>query len=152
MDSGTRIISAGGGGVAFSNEVVVVEGDDTITIRQMNMDGTVYHSSDHITAEYNDDSISIVELDQQSNNTLIDDDNGMTFLDAMEENTNFDHNEYVGCFVCMVDCAFVCYGTFKAYMTSRLHVLNSNLIALHLSIDFIFIKDHGHIHEYGFCD
>jgi hypothetical protein len=79
--------------VAFNSEVVVLEGDNTITTRQMNLDGSVYYSSNHVTTDYEDDSVSIVELDH-SNNTPVDDDNGMTFLDAMEQNPNFDHNGY----------------------------------------------------------
>ncbi len=79
-------------GVAFNREVVVLEGDNTITIRQMNMDGTVYHSNDHVTTEYyNDDSMSIVEVDPSN----VDNDNVMSFLDAMEDNENFDNNRYV---------------------------------------------------------
>ena len=79
-------------GVVFNREVVVLEGDNTITLRQMNMDGTVYHSSNHVTTEYyNDDSISMVDVDSSN----IDSDNGMSFLDAMEDNETLDHNRYV---------------------------------------------------------
>ena len=80
----------------FHNEVVVVEGDDSITTRLLNLDGTVYFSNNHVMTEHDSDSMSMVEFGRE-NNGLIDDDNGMTFLDAMDQNPSFDRNGYVCC-------------------------------------------------------
>ena len=69
-----------GGGVAFSDVIEILESDDRVTLRRMNPDGSFYHSEE---AVYDDDSNSF-DLGNQ------DDDNGMSFVDALEDEIDFD--------------------------------------------------------------
>jgi hypothetical protein len=71
----------GGGGVLFNDVVEILESDNTVTIRHMNPDGGFYHTAD---VQYDDDSYSL---------DLGDDDvDGMTFLDAVEDELGIDDN------------------------------------------------------------
>lgn len=69
----------GGGGIKFHDVVEVLESDNRITTRFMNPDGGIYHSEEVV---YDDDSNSF----HLGNN----DDNEMTFLDALEDDLGFD--------------------------------------------------------------
>ena len=71
--------SVSGGGIKFYEVVEVLESDDRITTRFMNPDGGIYHGEEVV---YDDDSNSF----HLGNN----DDNEMSFFDALEEDLRFD--------------------------------------------------------------
>ena len=69
----------GGGGVAFSDRIEILESDDRVTLRRMNPDGSFYHTEEVV---YDDDSYSL--------DLGINDENGMSFVDALEDDIDFD--------------------------------------------------------------
>jgi hypothetical protein len=67
------------GAVVFSDVIEILESDDTVTLRRMNPDGGFYQTEE---AVYDDDSNS---LDLGNS-----DENGMSFVDALEDEIQFD--------------------------------------------------------------
>ena len=67
------------GSVVFSDIIEILESDDRVTTRHMNHDGSFYFTEE---AVYDDDSIS---FDLRNS-----DENGMSFLDALEDEIEFD--------------------------------------------------------------
>lgn len=67
------------GSVVFSDIIEILESDDRVTTRHMNHDGSFYHTEE---AAYDDDSNS---FDLGSI-----DENRMSFLDALEDEIEFD--------------------------------------------------------------
>lgn len=72
--------------VLFSDRVEILESDDTITIRRMNPDGGFYHAEE---VQYDDDSNSL-SFDMGNGDNSINDNDGMTFLDALEDELDID--------------------------------------------------------------
>jgi hypothetical protein len=72
---------SGSGGVSFSSTILVVNADDTVSIRQMNFDGSFYDAAMDL---YEDDN-SAESLDLGTSAAEGDDaDDGMAFLDAVQ--------------------------------------------------------------------
>lgn len=67
------------GSVVFSDIIEILESDDRVTTRHMNHDGSFYFTEETV---YDDDSIS---FDLRNS-----DENGMSFLDALEDEIEFD--------------------------------------------------------------
>lgn len=66
------------GGVSFNTTVQVVNADDTISMRQMNVEGGYYDAE---TEVFDDDGSLSFRLDHS-----LSDEDQMTFMDAMQEN------------------------------------------------------------------
>ena len=74
-----RNLPGDAGGVVFSDVIEILESDDRVSLRRMNPDGGFYHAEE---AVYDDDSSS---LDFGNS-----DENGMSFVDALEDEIQFD--------------------------------------------------------------
>ena len=69
-------------GVSFRDTVEVVSFDNTVVLRRMNYDGSIYNSEEVV---YDDDSNSL-DLGRMES-----DEDGLAFLDAVEDPLDMDH-------------------------------------------------------------
>jgi hypothetical protein len=68
-------------GVSFRDTVEIVDFDNVVTLRRMNVDGSIYGKE----VVYDDDSNSL-DLGRMES-----DEDGLAFLDAVEDNLETDH-------------------------------------------------------------